>query len=57
MNGEMKRLIGRFLFANAVIACMLVLFCGSVTVAERTAYNVYLKEYAVFSVASRGQKL
>ncbi len=57
MNSEMKRLIGKFFFTNAVISCVILFFCGSITAAQRTAYNTYLKEYAVLSMVSSGQQL
>lgn len=51
----MKALLGKFLFTNAVIACALLLFCGAATVSQRTAYNIYLKEYAVLSMVNEGR--
>ncbi len=57
MNAEMKRILGKFIFTNAVIACVILFFCGSITAAQRTAYNAYLKEYAVLSMVNRGQQV
>lgn len=57
MNKEMKRLLRGFFLSCAVISCCLLLFCGSVTAAQRTAYNTYLKEYAVLSMVNQGEKV
>lgn len=57
MNRYTKKLVGKFFFTNAVIFCLVVFFCGSVTVSQRTAYNIYLKEYAVLSMVSEGEKV
>lgn len=57
MNKEMKRLLRGFFLSCTVISCSLLLFCGSVTAAQRTAYNTYLKEYAVLSMVSQGEKI
>lgn len=57
MNKEMKRLMRGFFFSCTVISCLLLLFCGSVTAAQRTAYNTYLKEYAVLSMVSQGERV
>ncbi len=57
MNKEMKRLLRGFFLSCTVISCSLLLFCGSVTAAQRTAYNTYLKEYAVLSMVSQGEKV
>jgi len=57
MNKEMKRLLRGFFLSCTVISCALLLFCGSVTAAQRTAYNTYLKEYAVLSMVNQGEKV
>lgn len=55
MNKEMKHLLRGFFLSCTIISCSLLLFCGSVTAAQRTAYNTYLKEYAVLSMVSQGE--
>lgn len=55
MNREMKRLLRGFFFSCTLISCSLLLFCGSVTAAQRTAYNTYLREYAVLSMVNQGE--
>lgn len=57
MNKEMKKLLGKFFFVNVVISCMILLSSGSITAAQRTAYNAYLREYAVLSMNSEGEKV
>ncbi len=57
MNKEMKRLLRGFFLSCTVISCFLLLFCGSVTAAQRTAYNTYFKQYAVLSMVSQGEKV
>ncbi len=57
MYKEMKNLIGQFLFFSVVIACVVLFFCGSITAAQRTAYNAYLREYAVLSMSNQGEKV
>lgn len=57
MNSEMKRMFSKFIFMNTAIACALLFFCGSITVSERTAYNTYLRQYAVLSMKSEGEKV
>lgn len=57
MNKEMKNLLGKFFFTNVVISCLILFLCGSITAAQRTAYNTYLKNYAVVSMKSEGKKV
>ncbi|MBQ8503293.1 MAG: hypothetical protein IJ491_03335 [Clostridia bacterium] len=57
MNKEMKRLFGKFFFVNVIIACMILFCCGCITAKQRTSYNAYLREYAVLSMKSEGERV
>ncbi len=57
MNEEMKRMLGRFLFATVIIACVSAFFACEITVSERGEYNLNMTEYAVMSFSGTSEKL
>lgn len=57
MNEEMKRILGRFLFATVIIACVSAFFACEITVSERGEYNLNMTEYAVMSFSGASDKL
>lgn len=50
MNREMKQILGRFLFSTVVICCIAVFAAGTVTVKQKGEYNMFYKQYPVFSM-------
>lgn len=57
MLKETKRLLTVFFFVNTVIICAVAFFCGTLTASERTAYNIYLRDYSVMSMVSSSQNI
>lgn len=57
MNEEMKRMLGKFLFATVIISCIAAFFAGSTAVKEKGEYNLNLTKYAVMSFSATSQKL
>ena len=47
-----KQLTQKFLFLTVMIFCLVMLLCGSITVKERTGYNMYLDKYSTVSVTT-----
>lgn len=57
MFGELKRLFKRYFFICTVIGCTVMFFCGTLTAEQKTAYNIYLREYAVMSMANTSRSI
>lgn len=52
MYKEAKKQLAYFCFANTVIACVIIFLCGTLTASQKTAYNIYLREYSLVTVAA-----
>ena len=57
MPQEIRKLFAEFCFANTVIICAVAFFCGTLTASEKTAYNIYLREYSVLSMVNTSQSI
>ena len=57
MYKETKRMLAQFCFVNTVIACVIIFLCGTLTASQKTAYNIYLREYSVLTLASTSQRV
>lgn len=57
MLKETKKLLTKFCFANTVIICAVAFFCGTLIASEKTAYNIYLREYSVLSMVNTFQSI
>ncbi|MBR3815273.1 MAG: hypothetical protein IKJ27_00955 [Clostridia bacterium] len=57
MLKETKRLLTVFCFVNTVIICAVAFFCGTLTASEKTAYNIYLREYSVLSMINTSESI
>lgn len=57
MYKETKRMLAQFCFVNTVIACVIIFLCGTLTASQKTAYNIYLREYSVLTLAGTPQKV
>lgn len=51
MYKEAKKQLAYFCFANTVIACVIIFLCGTLTASQKTAYNIWLREYSLLTVA------
>ena len=54
---ETKKLIAKFSFTNTVIACLIIFLCGTLTASQKTAYNIYLREYSVMTMKNSAQSI
>ncbi len=54
---QIRPLLRRYCFNVTVIACAVTFCCGTVTVSQKTAYNIYLKKYSVMSMTNTSQKI
>ena len=52
MYKESKKQVAYFCFVNTVIACVIIFLCGTLTASQKTAYNIYLREYSLVTVAA-----
>jgi hypothetical protein len=52
MYKESKKQVAYFCFVNTVIACVIIFLCGTLTASQKTAYNIYLREYSLLTVAA-----
>lgn len=57
MFQETKKLLTKFCFINTVIICTVTFFCGTLTASEKTAYNIYLREYSVLSMVNTSKSI
>ncbi len=57
MNDEMKKIISQFLFVSVLISCFTLFGAGSLTAKQRSEYNSYRTEYAVFTLKAQGNKI
>ncbi len=57
MLKEAKRQLALFCFTNTVIACCIIFLCGTLTASQKTAYNIYLREYSTLTLAGTPQGL
>ncbi len=54
---ETKKMLAKFCFVNVVIACLIIFLCGTLTASQKTAYNIYLREYSVMSMKNSSESL
>ena len=57
MYKEARRQVAYFCFANTVIACVIIFLCGTLTASQKTAYNIYLREYSLLTVAASSSRV
>ncbi len=57
MYKEAKKLFSSFCFINTVIACVIIFLCGTLTASQKTAYNIWLREYSLLTVAGTPQRV
>ena len=57
MYKEAKKQLAYFCFANTVIACVIIFLCGTLTASQKTAYNIWLREYSLLTVAGNSQQV
>lgn len=54
---ETKKLIAKFSFINTVITCGIIFLCGTLTASQKTAYNIYLREYSVMTMSNTSDSI
>lgn len=54
---QSRQLLRRYCFFTTVTACAVIFCCGTLTVSQKTAYNIYLKKYSVMSMSGTSQKM
>lgn len=57
MYKETKRMLAQFCFVNTVISCVIIFLCGTLTASQKTAYNIYLREYSVLTLAGTSESV
>ena len=57
MNNEMKKIMGKFCFVSVVICCITAFCVGTVTAKQRSDYNIFYKQYPVFSMKTTEKKI
>lgn len=57
MNNETKRILGKFIFCCVIICCLFTLAAGTVTAKQKGDYNMFYKQYAVFSMKTNNKKI
>ena len=57
MYKEVKKQLATFCFANTVIACVITFLCGTLTASQKTAYNIWLREYSLLTVAGNSRQV
>lgn len=57
MYKEAKKQLTSFCFVNTVIACVIIFLCGTLTASQKTAYNIWLREYSLLTVAGTAQRV
>ena len=57
MYKEVRKQLATFCFVNTVIACVIIFMCGTLTASQKTAYNIYLKEYSVLTLAGNSERV
>ena len=57
MYKEAKKQLATFCFVNTVIACVIIFLCGTLTASQKTAYNIYLREYSVLTLAGNSERV
>ena len=57
MYKEAKKQLAAFCFVNTVIACVIIFLCGTLTASQKTAYNIYLREYSVLTLAGNSERV
>ena len=57
MNNEMKKILGKFCFISVIICCITAFCIGTVTAKQRSDYNIFYKQYPVFSMKTTEERI
>lgn len=57
INKQIKAVVRKYIFATTVLVCGIIFSCGTLTASQKTAYNIYLKEYSVMTLTNTSERV